>query len=122
MKQINTSFNSGWSKIFVSYCHKDATFVSRLLPCLKELSPVVIDQDGKLITAGDFIPEAIINGIKECSLGLCFISKYSINSDWVRYELNEMRKLNHNGKIAIIPVLLDSYKRLDIPNGRLSLS
>ena len=78
MTQPHTSFNSGWSKMFVSYCHKDEAFVNKLLPDLRDLSPVVIDQDGELIMAGDFMPEVITNGINKCSLGLCFISNDSL--------------------------------------------
>jgi hypothetical protein len=93
--------------VFISYSHRDAKFVHRLSTRLVEKNIKVWKDDMK-ITAGDTFMNKIKAGIQGASYFSVVLSKNSLNSKWVKEELDEA--LIHESQargIVILPILLD---------------
>jgi len=108
-----------------SYSSKDKAFVTRLIEALKKRE-VDVWFDEHEIQVGDSIIEKINDGLKEMDGLAIILSQNSINSDWVKKELNTalMRKLSQE-KVKIfpirvdnceIPLLISEYKYADFRN------
>ena len=73
-------------KIFISYSSKDKKFVRRLANAIeKEGYKVWLDE--KEIIAGDYLPKKIGKAIKSSKVIIVVLSKNSIFSKWVQYEI-----------------------------------
>lgn len=89
-------------KIFVSYSHEDADFAQRFH---NALSSVEIDCFFySRIEFGDHFVKKIEEAIKQASHFVCLISKASLRSPWVQYEINLAKQYG----ITVIPILLES--------------
>lgn len=98
-------------KIFISYSSKDKDFVHKLAKKL-EKHDYATWLDEKEIITGDYLPRKIGKAIKTSKIIIIVVSKNSISSKWVRYEINHAVDLMIKGKVRLIPVLID---RLILP-------
>jgi hypothetical protein len=94
--------------LFISYSHKDGKFVHRLATRLIE-NNVKVWKDDMKISAGDTFMSKIKAGIQGASYFGIVLSKHSVNSKWVKEELNEalMHETQARG-IAILPIRVDN--------------
>ena len=98
-------------KIFISYSSKDKKFVRRLANTIeKEGYKVWLDE--KEIITGDYLPKKIGEAIKLSKVIIVVLSKNSIFSKWVQYEINQSLEHMIKGKTRLIPILIDE---IDLP-------
>lgn len=99
-------------RIFISYSSQDSKFADRLARDLDKIGVNVFYAKWN-IRVGDSIVEKINNALSSYDNLLVILSSSSINSTWVKRELNSslMRQLNEQ-KIRIFPILLENC---DIP-------
>ena len=95
-------------KVFLSYSTVDKPFVNWLVgKLIKE--DIDIWYDDLEINAGDSIKEKISKGIEASSVFLIILSKSSVKSRWVNYELNDALIYRAQKKgIKIVPLLMDN--------------
>jgi HJR/Mrr/RecB family endonuclease len=97
-------------KIFISYSYQDRDFVEWLKPILTGLG-FEIWYNQQEINVCDNIKEKINEGIQSSSVVIFVLSSSSMNSDWVRYEMNSALFLNVVKKgITILPIKIDNSK------------
>ena len=98
------------TKIFLSHSSKDNNFVEELA---KKLSAdgYSVWYDEWEIKVGDSIVQKINEGISESDFLIVVLSKNSVNSKWVKEELNvsTLKNIQSNG-VFILPILLDNCK------------
>ena len=95
------------TKVFISHSHQDKKFVSELANRLLE-DNVQVWTDEKDLAIGDNIAEKISNAISKTDYFIVVLSKSSVNSNWVGFELSATR-LNEisKNKNIILPVLIE---------------
>lgn len=95
-------------KVFISYSHKDKVFVNKLVNSLRE-NGVDTWTDSKEIFAGNNLIEKIKDGISSVDYFVMVLSKNSINSKWVNYELSAtiLNEISREEKI-VLPVLIEN--------------
>ena len=93
----------GSSFIFVSYAHKDARFVFPVIDGISANGYKIWYDGGIRISAS--WTEEIAKAIQTCAVFLTFISKNSMESDFVRREIEFALTIPKKG---VIPVYLDS--------------
>ena len=95
------------NKIFICHNSKDHDFVFKLISKMKK-EQIVIWIDDWEIDIGDSIIEKVNEGLEASDFLIAIISENSIESNWVKRELNStlQRQLNDRD-ITILPVLLD---------------
>ncbi|HCC78560.1 MAG: hypothetical protein A2X25_09595 [Chloroflexi bacterium GWB2_49_20] len=98
------------SKVFLSHSAIDKPFVRRFDQALRGFG---IDTflDERDITIGQDIPQALFIEIEKASHFLYFISKASIQSQWVQEELSlaKMREKSKRG-MRVLPILIEDVK------------
>jgi len=94
-------------KVFISHSSEDHDFVLELAKKMKN-DGIDVWVDDWEIKVGDSIIEKINYGLKKSSFLIVVLSKYSIESDWVKKELSStiMRQLSGDN-ITILPVWLE---------------
>jgi len=98
--------------VFISYSHADAAFANKLAAHLvKNNAHVWIDSWE--LNVGDSILAHVQKAIQESSALLIILSKVSVESAWVKKELNAalMRELDEK-RVLVLPVLLEDC---DVP-------
>ena len=99
-------------KIFISYSHEDVKRVKQFAFQLS-LRGFDIWMDEKNIDFGGTYTTAILNGIHESDYYLIFISKSSLESNWVSAEIDfALREKIERKKLVVVPVKLDD---VDMP-------
>jgi pentatricopeptide repeat protein len=101
------------SKMFISYNHRDRGFVLRLDGDLRSRG-VNVFLDERDIMPGESIIERVSGGIENCSHLIVVLSPNSINSLWVKREVNSalMLQLSNERGITILPLILNDC---DVP-------
>ena len=103
---------AGTRVAFISHSSKDKSFVRQLAADLVA-SGVQVWLDEQRIRVGDSIPERVAQGVAESDFFLVVVSASSVDSPWVRKELNQA--LIHEiekRRVRVMPVLLD---RVSLP-------
>lgn len=98
--------------VFISYSHEDSCFAEKLYQTLisRNIGAWI---DKKELLVGDSVLDKIANGIDSADFLCALISNNSINSKWVKQELNiAMHHQIANEKIKVLPLLLQSNVRL----------
>ncbi|WP_459195752.1 TIR domain-containing protein [Wukongibacter baidiensis] len=95
-------------KAYLSYSSSDKKFVNYLVNYLTNLN-IKVWYDKHELKAGDYIKQKIGEGIKTASSFIIILSKESIKSEWVMYELNTalIYSAQRHG-IRIIPIVIDT--------------
>lgn len=100
-------------KVFISHSSLDKDVVRKLSNDLMDYG-IDVWLDEWEMQAGDSLIEKIQQGLEDCTYVLAIISKNSINSNWVKVELEAALTVEINtGKVIIIPVLIEDG--LDLP-------
>lgn len=101
------------SKVFISHSSKDKRFARTLKDDLNENSiETWFDEDQ--LDLGDSLIEKLEKALEESTHFLIILSQNSINSDWVKFELNKAIKQADNSIMSkVIPI---KYKKCEIPN------
>lgn len=100
-------------KIFLSYSHKDKSFVNKLKERLLEREFQVIDFRDE-VNAGDVILKALFNIVKVADVFIFVISEDYNKSNWQSSEIGlVLHEVTNNPNKLIIPVIID--KNASIP-------
>ena len=99
-------------RVFLSHSSQDKLFVDRLASDLEKMT-VDVWYDKWEIKVGDSIVEKIAKGLKENDYIALVLSPNSVQSDWVKREINSsfMREINEK-KARILPLM---YKHCEVP-------
>jgi formylglycine-generating enzyme required for sulfatase activity len=97
--------------VFISYCHADSHFVDQLADRLKA-SGVNVWIDKWKIKVGDSIIQRINEGIGASDRLIVVLSRSSVESKWVREELNAatIKNVEQEKHAFILPVLIEECK------------
>jgi hypothetical protein len=100
---------------FISYSSKDRRFVLRLAEDLKRRG-LEVWLDLWEMRPGDRLRDRIAEGITRCDRLLVLLSPHSINSSWVKIELDSamIRELESNS-VVVVPTLYGEISVEDIP-------
>jgi hypothetical protein len=107
-------FNFEQDGVFISYSHKDSSFVDKLTSQLVK-DKIKFWRDEKEILIGEVIDQAISNGIQGNSLFLIVLSPSSIKSSWVQRELDEASHEANDGNKILLPVLTGGLTPNEMP-------
>ena len=80
--------------LFISYAHKDSHFVDTIEPLLQERN-IRFWRDIHNASAGP-LENILVRAIEHNPTVLLILSKHSIDSDWVAFEIEQARKLEKN--------------------------
>lgn len=95
-------------KVFISYSSKDGWFADKLENALNRKG-IGVWIDKKEIVVGDDLIEKIREGVNTSQYICAVISNNSINSRWVREELNlGMNQQIESGEVKVLPLILES--------------
>lgn len=96
------------AEIFLSHSSLDKPFARRLGNDLQK-NKLKVWIDEAEINVGDSLIDKISNGIINCDFLIVLLSKSSVNSEWVKRELNIALTREINGKkIVVLPCLIDN--------------
>lgn len=99
-------------RVFISYSHNDLVFARRLEDALRARS-IDVWIDSQEILPGDSLIEKIREGIDTSQYVCALISSTSINSRWVKNELDiAMNQQIQSGRVKVIPLVLEENLRL----------
>jgi hypothetical protein len=93
-------------KVFISHTAADKRFVRRLAERLKK-SDFHIWLDEHDLIAGDPLPQSIGKALQAARVILVVVSKASVASKWLRYELNLATDKMIKGECRVIPIAID---------------
>jgi len=95
------------SKVFISYAHKDKSFVGKIVSRLEKNGHKIWIDDGKLDPAAAINTE-IQSAINDSDYVIVFLSKSSVKSKWVQQEVYEaLYQELKNEKTKLIPVKIE---------------
>ena len=101
--------------VMISYSHADHKTARRLAADLTQ-SGFFVWLDEREILIGDDIHEKVGAAIKECRHLLVLLSRNSLQSNWVRDELNAgLTRQKRDGAVIVLPVILDSLTTDQLP-------
>ena len=101
--------------MFISYSHGDEDIVDSLTARL-EGDNINYWRDEKDLLIGDVIERAVSKGIQQARLFLIVLTPTSIESRWVRRELDEAAFEEAEGRKVILPVLAKDLRPTKIPD------
>jgi TIR domain len=109
-KQVRHSEHEHERIAFISHSTKDKPFVRKLAADLVA-GGVKVWLDEQNILVGDSIPEKIAQGLAESDFFLIVVSEQSVNSEWVKRELNSaiVHEIERR-KVIVLPIKIDSAK------------
>jgi hypothetical protein len=92
--------------VFISHTAKDKPFVRRLAARI-EAAEYDVRLDEHALVAGDPIVATVGAALMEAKVVLVVVSKTSVKSRWLRYELNVATDRMIKGECRVIPVVID---------------
>lgn len=105
--------------VFLSYTHSDKTFARKLAQDLSNHGIKVWMDEGE-IQPGDSLVETISSAIDKMDFFAIILSPESVNSDWVKRELNiAIYREISNREIQVIPILIEDCEIPTILRDRL---
>ncbi len=93
----------------MSYSQEDQAFAEQLSQGLLERN-VKFWRDSYRMEAGDRLTESVMSAIQSSSSFLLLLSPRSLNSPWVARELEMALKLEKQGKLVIVPAIIDQCR------------
>jgi hypothetical protein len=102
------------AKVFLSHAHIDKPFVEKLKSDLENRG-ITTWYDNRDLEIGDIISDVISQGVKQSWCFLIVVSPQSVNSRWVKYELDEAYDQHISKGKRILPVLTGNLSDDDIP-------
>jgi WD40 repeat protein len=108
--------------VFVTYSHADLTKVLRVVDCVRQLGfKTWLDTD---LRGGEYIFEAVAEAIAQADIYIYVVSPTSVQSYWVRQELNTAKAVEirtEGRRPMILPVLLEDAELPTMLLGRLGV-
>jgi len=99
---------------FLSYSHRDTTFVDQLHDRLTK-DGIVVWRDVKEMLVGEVIDEAVSAGIQDNWLFIVVLTPNSVNSRWVARELDEASHEEIQGSKVLLPVVARGLDPASVP-------
>jgi hypothetical protein len=96
-------------KTFISHTAADKPFVRRLAASLKKAGFHVWLDEHDLI-AGDPLPQSIAKALQAAKVILVVVSRASVASNWLHYELNIATSKMIKGECRVIPIVIDETR------------
>lgn len=96
-------------RVFISYNHNDSIVVDKIEESLLK-NNYKVERDKYFFDVGDKMPEKINKIISESDVVIAVISNNSINSGWVKSELNVALTLCNQNQSIIMPFIIDDTK------------
>lgn len=107
-KEEMKNISAGRKSVFLSHCHNDKRIVDKVADDLRK-NGVNVWVDDAEIKLGDSFLEKISEGIHSVDYVAVFLSENSVNSEWVRKELEMAMNREIKGKrVVVLPVLVES--------------
>jgi TIR domain len=94
---------------FISYSQEDRDFAERLSDELLKRN-VKFWRDSYRMAAGDQMTERVMTAIQTSSAFVLLLSPRSLSSPWVARELQMAEELAGDGKLTIVPVVIEQCK------------
>ncbi len=100
---------------FLSHSSKDKRIVHKVLDALKKslVKAWIYDRE---IAGGEGLLEAVTAGLSQSQYCVAFLSTNYLTSSWCMDELQWAYSLYQNGKLRLLPVLLDEREQLRLEN------
>ncbi|MDP6116392.1 MAG: toll/interleukin-1 receptor domain-containing protein [Planctomycetota bacterium] len=96
--------------IFISHHSKDKPFVLQLQESLEGLDQEVW-LDAYELRAGDDLDDELLKAIEDAKHFILVLSDVTVNSEWVRWEVDKAREIQKtNENFRIVPILLPPLK------------
>jgi len=98
------------SSVFISYSHKDKSFVERLAADIRDAGHTVWIDETEIIV-GDSLIEKILNGIDSVDFVAAIISLASLKSAWFKKELDlaSNREIDEK-RVVVLPILINDVE------------
>lgn len=107
-EKVERQNNSGDVVVFLSHSSKDKKFIRRLAADL-ESHGIGVWLDEQQIHVGDSINDKISQGLADSDYLLIVLSEDSVNSEWVKKELNSMMMQEIQAKkVKVLPIKLSN--------------
>ena len=100
--------------VFISYCHEDKKIADRITEGFAK-DKINYWRDDEEILAGELIDKAISKGIQNNIVFLILLTPSSIDSNWVKRELDEAIHAETQGKKIVIPIIANGLTGKDVP-------
>ena len=101
---------------FISHANVDkARFVIPFSRALREEWGIDVWVDEWEMTPGDLLADKVFDGIERADAFVIVLSENSINSSWVKEEINSAVMGKNDKGMRIIPVVLDGLNRNRLP-------
>ena len=98
--------------VFISYSHTDKSFVNWLVTALSKAG-ISVWYDEQELQVGDSLQKKITDGLSASSFLIIVLSKSSLESKWVQFELNSALLYSaQKSGIKILPILIE---KVEIP-------
>ncbi|MFF9210938.1 MULTISPECIES: toll/interleukin-1 receptor domain-containing protein [unclassified Streptomyces] len=97
-------------KIFISHCSADKSFIRSRIVAPLERAGYETWLDEKELIPGDPLPRRVSEGIRGAKVLIVVFSASSVESDWLKYELNVAVDLMIKGSLRLIPVVIDQVQ------------
>lgn len=109
-KEVRRTVRESERIAFISHSTRDKPFVRKLAADLVA-NGVKVWLDEQQILVGDSIPEKIAQGLAESDFFLIVVSANSVNSQWVKKELNNaiVQEIERR-KVTVLPIKLDDVE------------
>ena len=99
--------------VFLSYSSRDHEIVARIERDL-QLAGIGVWRDSTHVMPGDALSEAIFHdGMSECDHAVVYLTTQSINSPWVKRELDAATTLNAEYDGVFLSLFVDSVQTRD---------
>ncbi|MBL0057006.1 MAG: toll/interleukin-1 receptor domain-containing protein [Chitinophagaceae bacterium] len=103
------------AEVFISYSSADRPFADNIYQMMEE-EGIPAWYDSKNLDVGDVISDKISSGIQQSSFVLIIISRNSLQSNWVKFELDEAYDQHVKFGKVILPCLYGDIADEEIPN------
>ena len=101
--------------VFISYSGSDK-YIALLIANMLTESGINVWMDDFNVKVGDTVVSTIESGIKESDYFIVLLSEKSIQSDWVKQEIELAYITNHErNRPKIIPIVFDNLPKNKIP-------
>jgi TIR domain/RAMP superfamily len=102
-------------RVMISYSHTDKNAARRLAADLQERG-LDVWLDEREVLVGDSIHAKVAEGISGCDYLVALLSSVSLQSEWVREEINAVRMREKESKtVALLPVVLAGVEAAALP-------
>ena len=109
-------------KAFISYSHKDESYLERLhthLATLRRAGDLLVWFDREIL-AGDPLDQKIMDQLDECALFIALVSPDFLNSNYCyEKEMQYALEKHASGKTRVVPIILEPCDWTSTPLGNL---